>query len=216
MPQEVRMACFPHPATLSMTACRRAASHLRKADPVMRRLIRLHGPCSLGGERAEPFVLLVCAVVGQQVSAGAARSIFEKCTLAAGGISPERLLACGESALRAAGLSTRKAEYVRALSQAVLAGEVNFRAFRKLDDEAVIKSLVSVRGIGRWTAEMFLIFSLARADVLPLGDQGLNNAVRELYGEDARIADFREIWSPFCSVACWYLWASRDNSPDKI
>lgn len=98
----------------------------------------------------------------------------------------------------------------------MLAGEVNFRAFRKLDDEAVIKSLVSVRGIGRWTAEMFLIFSLARADVLPLGDQGLNNAVRELYGEDARIADFREIWSPFCSVACWYLWASRDNSPDKI
>ena len=71
------MACFPHPATLSMTACRRAASHLRKADPVMRRLIRLHGPCSLGGERAEPFVHLVRAVVGQQVSAGAARSIFE-------------------------------------------------------------------------------------------------------------------------------------------
>ena len=156
------MACFPHPATLSMTACRRAASHLRKADPVMRRLIRLHGPCSLGGERAEPFVHLVRAVVGQQVSAGAARSIFEKCTLAAGGISPERLLACGESALRAAGLSTRKAEYVRALSRAVLAGEVNFRAFRKLDDEAVIKSLVSVRGIGRWTAEMFLIFFIFR------------------------------------------------------
>lgn len=144
------------------------------------------------------------------------RSIFEKCTLAAGGISPERLLACGESALRAAGLSTRKAEYVRALSRAVLAGEVNFRAFRKLDDEAVIKSLVSVRGIGRWTAGNVSDFFSRACRCASLGDQGLNNAVRELYGEDARIADFREIWSPFCSVACWYLWASRDNSPDKI
>lgn len=200
---------------LSMTGLRRAMSHLRKADPVMRRLIRRHGPCTLGANPGEHFVHLVRAIVGQQLSTKAARSIFEKCVRASGGVTPALLLACEESALRAAGLSLKKVEYVKALAAAVNSGAVDFGAFRKCDDESVVKALTAVKGIGRWTAEMFLIFSLARANVLPQGDLGLNNAVRKLYGEDARIKDFEEIWSPFCSVACWYLWASLDNRPDE-
>ncbi len=205
----------PRPALLSKTGVRKAMSHLRKADPVMGRLIRQYGPCPMGTEQTEPFVRLVRAITGQQLSTKAARAIFEKCIHAAGEISPEALLACEDSTLRAAGLSARKAEYVKALSQAVLAGEVDFTAFRKLDDEEVIKTLVSVKGVGRWTAEMFLIFSLGRANVLPQGDLGLNNAVKKLYGENAQIINFKERWSPFCSVACWYLWASLDNTPDE-
>lgn len=209
------LSASPRPAILSKTGVKKAMTHLRKADPVMGRLIRQYGPCPLGPERADPFARLIRAITAQQLSTRAARTIFEKCIHAAGELSPQALLACEDSALRAAGLSARKAEYVKALSRAVLAGEVDFTAFRACDDEEVIKTLVSVKGIGRWTAEMFLIFSLGRADVLPQGDLGLNNAVKKLYGENAQIIHFKERWSPFCSVACWYLWASLNNNPDE-
>ncbi len=200
----------------------RARRLLLRRDPVLGAIIRRHGPCGLAGDqRADPFASLVQAVVWQQLSTKAAASIYRK-FLAVFGEStcppPEALLAAPDEALRGAGLSRPKIAYLRDLATKVLDGTVRLDALDALDDERVIETLTQVKGIGRWSAEMFLIFKLHRPDVLPVGDLGIVRAIQKAYGlrkppAPARMLKIGEAWRPYRSVACWYLWASLDATP---
>ena len=202
-------------------ACQVAAvAHLRAADPVLARLIAAVGPPAV---RHEPdyFAALVSAIVGQQISVSAASSI--RARLAArcgpeGRYSPPALLALGHDDLRASGLSRAKASYVADLAARVASGAVDLATIDQLPDEAVIERLVQVKGIGRWTAEMFLIFSLGRPDVLPVDDLGFRAAVRRHYGraELPKAAALRALgqpWRPYRSFATWYLWRGGSVEP---
>jgi DNA-3-methyladenine glycosylase II len=197
-----------------------ARRHLARRDPVMRDLVRQHGPCGLSGQRHEdPFTALVRAIVSQQLSTRAASTIYQRVArLCRGRVTPAALLRLSDDELRGAGLSGQKTRYVRDLTARVRDGRLALGELGDLDDEAVVDRLTSVTGIGRWTAEMFLIFRLQRPDVLPLGDLGILRAVQQQYGlrrapTPARLTALGEPWRPFRSVACWYLWASLDNTP---
>jgi DNA-3-methyladenine glycosylase II len=191
-----------------------------RRDPVMRDLVRTHGACGLAGAQHEdPFIALVHAIISQQLSSKAAATIegrfdalFDRTP------SPLDVAAIPDERLRAAGMSGQKVRYVRDLCDRAGSGALDLQALDGLPDEAVIEALTQVKGIGRWTAEMFLMFRLHRPDVLPLGDTGLLNAVRRAYRLRAvptpdRLARIGEPWRPYRSVACWYLWASLDSLP---
>ncbi len=196
-----------------------ARRHLRRADPVLRELIDRFGPLDVTrwtrGRPRDPYGSLLRSIVGQQLSVHAARAIFGRIVALGGGSSPtpETLLALGESELRAAGLSAAKVAYVRDLARHVLGGELDLRALRRLEDEAVVERITAVKGLGRWTAEMFLMFHLRRPDVLPVGDLGLRRAVERAYRKRAPVAPERlrrlaEPWRPYRSTAVLYLWES--------
>jgi DNA-3-methyladenine glycosylase II len=200
----------------------RARRVLARRDPVLRDLMRAHGPCGLGdAQHADPFHALVRAIVGQQLSTKAARTIAGRVeALAAGAVSPAALGALPDAPLRAAGLSGQKLGYVRDLCRRVEDGSLELDTLDVLGDDAVIEALTAVKGIGRWTAEMFLMFRLHRPDVLPVGDLGIVKAMRRAYRmratpTPARMLAIGERWRPYRSVACWYLWASLDNVPGK-
>lgn len=189
-----------------------AAVHLRQSDPVMRRVVDQVGPCTLRPDRNR-FVMLVRSILSQQISTAAARTIRQRLTELAGqsGVTPDRMLDLGVNQLRTAGLSQRKAEYILDLSGKVSDGTVTLSTMGRLSNERVISSLVQIRGVGRWTAEMFLIFSLGRLDVFPVDDLGIRNAMADLYGLDRpapsdRLVEIAEPWQPYASVACWYCW----------
>lgn len=192
---------------------------LSRRDPVLRALIRAHGPCGLATRAPEePFVTAAKAIVSQQLSAKAAETIFGRVIALMPGrvLTPEHLNAAAEDGLRAAGLSRAKASYLRDLASRVLDGRLHLGRFDTMDDEAVIAELTAVKGIGRWTAEMFLIFKLNRPDVLPVDDVGIINAMRRAYGlrkapTPERMRRLAEPWRPYRSIACWYLWCSLDN-----
>ena len=208
--------------SLTPAGYRRAQQHLAARDPVLRTLIAAYGACALArSQREDPFTALVEAIVWQQLSARAAATIYKRvlALLPGGGPpTPGAILALEEAHLRAAGLSRAKTAYVRDLAARVRNGDVHLDAFGTLDDDPVIAELTKVKGIGRWTAEMFLMFRLHRPDVLPVGDVGIANAIRRAYGlrkvpSPARMQKIAEPWRPYRSVACWYLWRSLDAVP---
>ncbi len=198
-----------------------ACKHLGKRDRVMRKLIPKFGDGRLQS-RGDAFTTLARSIVGQQISVKAAQSVWHRFALAVGEAStrltPAAVLALDVSALRGAGLSGRKAEYLADLAQHFANGAVHVGQWQAMDDEAIIDELVAIRGIGRWTAEMFLIFHLMRPNVLPLDDVGLLKGISVNYfsGEPVSRAEAREVgdaWAPFRSVATWYIWRSLDPLP---
>jgi DNA-3-methyladenine glycosylase II len=197
-----------------------ALDHLTAADPVMARLINERGPLQLT-PTDEYFFTLLDAIAYQQLSSKAAATIVGRirALLPEGEPpAPDAILALPDEALRQAGLSWKKVSYVKDLSQRVHSGELDLAHIAQMDDEEIIKALVAVKGIGRWTAEMFLIFSLARPDVLAVDDYGIQVAMKRLYNLDdlpkpAIMREIAETWKPYRSYASLYLWRSLDNSP---
>ncbi len=198
-----------------------ACRHLAKRDRVMRKLIPKFGEARLQS-RGDAFTTLARSIVGQQISVKAAQSVWERLVEVVGGPStrlpPTAVLRVDAPTLRTAGLSARKAEYLADLARHFESGAVHVRQWQQMDDEAIIDELVAIRGIGRWTAEMFLIFHLMRPDVLPLDDLGLIKGISLNYfsGEPVSRAEAREVgeaWTPFRSVATWYIWRSLDPLP---
>ncbi len=190
---------------------------LAKRDRVLRRLVRDYPDASLR-TRGDAFQTLARSIVGQQISVKAAQAVWDRLVATAGRVAPAALVALDEEAMRAAGLSRMKVAYLKDLAGRFHEGELKPRRWSRMDDEAVIADLVRVKGIGRWSVEMFLIFHLMRPDVLPVGDLGLQRAMERLYnGGDALTKDdMREIagpWRPFASAATWYLWRSLDPVP---
>ncbi len=195
---------------------KKATNHLYRVDVVLRRIIVRHGPCTLS-PRKDYFAVLADAIVSQQISVRAAETIFGRLKKALGGkVSPRRFLALDVSTLRACGVSGQKASYLKDLAQKWLDGTIKPLRFIRMDDEEVIEMLTQVRGVGRWTAEMFLIFSLNRPDVLPVDDLGFRQAVQLTYGYHTlpavrTLRRIAEPWRPYRSIATWYLWRSLDN-----
>jgi DNA-3-methyladenine glycosylase II len=196
-----------------------ACKHLTKRDRVMRKLIPSFGDGRLES-RGDAFTTLARSIVGQQISVKAAQAVWDRFIALTTGsgkrLLPSDVLALEAAQIRAAGLSARKAEYLRDLANHFQAGAVHVRQWQQMDDEAIIEELVAIRGIGRWTAEMFLIFHLLRPDVLPLDDVGLLKGISLNYfsGEPVSRAEARELgdaWTPFRSVATWYIWRSLDT-----
>jgi DNA-3-methyladenine glycosylase II len=200
-------------------------AHLRTADPVLGALIDAIGPDGLGdggSERPEDhYGALVRAIVGQQLSTKAASTIYGRLTERYGGRTPTpaELIADDLDELRtAAGLSRAKASYLRSLAEHVVAGELELERLDEMPDAEVAAELVAVRGLGQWTADMFLMFHLGRPDVLPVGDLGIRRAVERAYGlprlpDPAQLTQIAEPWRPHRTLACRYLWHSLDNEP---
>ena len=194
-----------------------AAQELAAADERMAELVERYAGLGLVS-RGDPFGTLARSIVGQQISVKAADAVWGRFVAAVGEVSPSAVLAAGEAGLAGCGLSRRKSEYVRDLAAHFISGRLDPAAWQAMDDEAVIAALTEVRGIGRWTAEMFLIFNQLRPDVFPLDDIGLQRAVHERYfgGEKQPrkvLAACGERWRPWRSVATWYLWRSLDPLP---
>ena len=194
-----------------------AARELTVADGRMAELVERYAGLGLVS-RGDPFGTLARSIVGQQISVKAADAVWERFVAAVGEVSPAAVLAAGEIGLAGCGLSRRKGEYVRDLAAHFASGQLDPSMWTALDDESVIDALTAVRGIGRWTAEMFLIFNQLRPDVFPLDDLGLQHAVCERYfaGEKQPrkvLAACGERWRPWRSVATWYLWRSLDPLP---
>ena len=201
----------------------RARRMLARRDPVMGDLMRRHGGCGLAdAQHTAPFVALTRAIISQQLSTKAADTIAGRFNGLCGPRRPtpaavDRLT---DVELRAAGLSTQKISYLRDLCLRIRTGALRLETLDTLSDDGVIEALTQVKGIGRWTAEMFLIFRLHRPDVLPVGDLGILKAVQRVYGlrkapTPDRLTRIGESWRPYRSIACWYLWASLDNAPLK-
>ena len=194
-----------------------ASSELALADPVMARLVDSFSEVSLVS-RGDPFVTLVRSIVGQQISVKAAESIWLRLIAVIPVMEPLEVLSSDPEKLRGCGLSLRKLEYMSDLARHFLSGQINASCWPDMSDEEIIVELTKVRGIGIWTAEMFLIFSQLRPDVFPLDDIGLQKAVACHYFEGQRpsrkaLALTGECWRPWRSVATWYLWRSLDPLP---
>lgn len=218
---------------------RRAKAHLRAADPVMARIIDRAGPFRLRADRSDPFASLARAIIYQQISGAAAGTIYGRfLDLFRRGRgfdsavrrtspgwkkpldpfpAPRAVLRMPDLRLRSAGLSRQKTAYLKDLAAHFVSGELSPEAFDGWDDEAIIEHLTRVKGIGRWTAEMFLMFHLARPDVLPVNDVGINRAIQKQYGLRApatpkQVRKIGAVWRPWATVACWYLWRSEDTA----
>jgi len=194
----------------------RAKRALVRRDAVLARIIRAHPRIAIA-RRGEPFKTLARSIVGQQISVKAAESVWNRVLTLAPAATPEQILKARRR-LSACGLSQRKAEYITDLARHFAEGAMHARDWQQMEDEAVIAELIQVRGIGRWTAEMFLMFNLLRPDVLPVDDLGLQKAVGRHYfnGERVPREQLRELganWAPWRSVATWYLWRSLDPVP---
>jgi DNA-3-methyladenine glycosylase II len=199
-----------------------AAHHLARIDPVMRRLIRAVGPFTLKPRnRRSPFESLARAIAYQQLHGRAAESILRRFIALFPGRrfpKPEELLAMKSEAIRKAGLSRSKIAALQDLAAKTLDGTVpTYRVIRSLDDEAIVERLITVRGIGRWTVEMLLIFQLGRPDVLPVDDFGLRNGFRIVYGlltmpTPKELLQYGERWKPYRTAASWYLWRAADRA----
>ena len=197
---------------------------LRRSDPVMRGLVDEHGPLDeeqrRRGRPLEPYGALVRSIVGQQLSTKAARSIYERLTALFDGRTPTpaELLAADPEEVRSVGLSRPKVAYLRSLAEHVESGELELARLSELSDEDVSAQLTAVKGVGQWTADMFLIFHLGRPDVLPVGDLGIRRAVERAYDlpeipDAARLTEIGEPWRPNRSLASLYLWRSLDAEP---
>jgi DNA-3-methyladenine glycosylase II len=212
------------PRSLSPEEYARARRVLMRRDPILGALIKKIGLCGMADrQRKDHLTALVGSIVSQQLSTKAAATIFSRFV----GLFPENAIpsaaaiaALDDARLRSVGLSGQKVGYLRDLSARIADGRLNLDELESLDDEAVIERLTSVKGFGRWTAEMFLMFRLHRPDVLPVGDLGIQNAVQRLYKlrkrpPQKRLIKIGEAWRPYRSVASWYLWQSLRNEPLK-
>ena len=194
-----------------------ACKHLVKKDRVMKRLIPQFGDAALQTRR-DAFTTLARSIVVQQSSVKAAQAVWERFAALSRTLSPAHVLKLKVDDMRAAGLSARKIDYLVDLALHFDNGKLHVKDWESMDDEAIIAELVDIRGIGRWTAEMFLIFYLQRPNVLPLDDPGLITGISQNYfsGEQVSRSDAREVaeaWKPWCSVATWYIWRSLDPAP---
>ena len=198
-----------------------ACRHLTRRDRVMKKLIPQFGEARLQS-RGDAFTTLARSIVGHQISVKAAQSVWQRFAALLDGpstwLQPTSVLGLDAPRMREAGLSARKIEYLKDLARHFDDGTVHVRQWQQMDDEAIIEELIAIRGIGRWTAEMFLIFYLLRPNVLPLDDVGLLRGISLSYfsGEPVSRAEAREVgdaWAPFRSVATWYIWRSLDPLP---
>jgi DNA-3-methyladenine glycosylase II len=198
-----------------------ACKHLSRRDRVMKKLIPQFGEARLQS-RGDAFTTLARSIVGQQISVKAAQAVWDRFAslveAPTSKLPPADVLGLQTTTMREAGLSARKVEYLRDLARHFADGTVHVRQWQQMDDEAIIEELVAIRGIGRWTAEMFLIFHLMRPNVLPIDDLGLIKGISVNYfsGEPVTRAEARELgdaWAPYRSVATWYIWRSLDPLP---
>lgn len=194
-----------------------ASKHLVKKDRVMKRLIPQFADATLQ-TRGDAFGTLARSIVGQQISVKAAQTVWDRFALLPASMEPEAVLKLKVDDMRAAGLSARKVDYLVDLALHFANGKLHVQDWQGMDDEAIIAELVAIRGVGRWTAEMFLIFHLMRPNVLPLDDVGLINGISRLYfsGDPVSRSDAREVaaaWKPWSTVATWYIWRSLDPLP---
>jgi len=194
----------------------KAKRSLSRRDPVMGGIMRRFPKVHIT-PRGDPFHTLARAIVGQQISVKAAQSVWNKFSLLVENVTPQKVLAKKRPQLRACGLSDRKVEYIADLAQHFADGKIHVRRWPGMGDEDIIAELTEVRGIGRWTAEMFLMFNLMRPDVFPLDDLGLQKGIRLSYFKKSvslnRMRKLGETWRPWRSVATWYLWRSLDPLP---
>lgn len=217
---------MPRPAAVAATTTTpaywdEACKHLGKRDRVLKKLMPKFGEARLQS-RGDAFTTLARSIVGQQISVKAAQSVWDRFAATVGGrahhLQPAGVLALTVAQMREAGLSARKCEYLLDLARHFGDDRVHVAGWADMDDEAIIGELVAIRGIGRWTAEMFLIFHLMRPNVMPLDDLGLIKGISLNYfsGEPVSRAEAREVgeaWAPFRSVATWYIWRSLDPLP---
>jgi DNA-3-methyladenine glycosylase II len=206
------------PAAISPSpesSCEAALAHLRAADPVLGAIIQRVGPYAM--QYHEPtFRALVRSIVFQQLHGKAARTIFDRLVQKAGGeITPDSILKLRPTQMRAVGLSKQKLTYIRDLARKTRDGIVEFDKFPNMTDEEIIAELTQVKGIGQWTAHMFLMFALKRQNILPTGDYGVRSAMRKAYGmkvmpKPRTMERLAKGWHPYCSVASWYMWRSLD------
>jgi len=203
--------------TIAAQHIRAARLHLQKSDPVMKGIVKKVGPCRIEIKRNR-FQTLVASIVSQQISGSAARTIYGRLTDLIGSttITPQRLLPFDIEQLREIGVSRQKATYILDLADKVDCRQVEFNKLSRLDDEEVIEQLIQVKGIGRWTAQMFLMFSMARLDVFPHEDLGIRNAIKLNYKlrkepDKKRMMQIAKPWTPYSTIASWYLWRSLDN-----
>jgi len=203
---------------------RRALNHLKKSDPILAAIIARVGPCTMT-YREPTFEALVRAVTFQQLNGKAALTIYNRLVEVAGGdISPESIRNTTVGEMRRAGLSKQKIAYIRDLAEHAAGGSLDFTMLPGLSDDEVIAALTQVKGIGEWTAHMFLMFALRRPNVLPTGDFGVRTAIRKAYKKryktkdglpsPAHIQKLAKAWHPYCSVASWYLWRSLESTPE--
>jgi DNA-3-methyladenine glycosylase II len=207
----------PRPSVEAPEYWGKAKRELARNDAVLGDIIRSYPRIHLQS-RGDPFQTLARSIVGQQISVKAAQSVWNRLLAATLGMTPEAILVLDRGALRGCGLSERKVDYLSDLARQFLEGSLRVRHWPRLEDEDVIAELITVRGIGRWTAEMFLIFNLLRPDVLPLDDLGLQRAVSLAYRKGRTITPgglrrLAQAWRPWRSVATWYLWRSLDPLP---
>jgi DNA-3-methyladenine glycosylase II len=194
---------------------RKAIHHLRKSDPVLSVIIKSVGSYKMNYDDPA-FASLAEAIVYQQLHGKAAATIFKRLTDLTGlPLTPQGILKLSEEQMRGAGLSKQKLSYLRDLAAKAASGEVDFAKLPDLPDDEVIKELTKIKGIGVWTAQMFLMFSLQRPNVLPTGDLGIQMAIRKHYRKrklpkPAQMEKIAKCWEPYRSVACWYLWRSLD------
>jgi DNA-3-methyladenine glycosylase II len=194
---------------------RRAVNHLKKSDAVLASVIARVGPCQVA-YREPTFEALARSIVFQQLSTKAARTIYGRLEEAAGGkLTPEAIQNLSVAEMRRCGLSKQKVGYIRDLAEHALSGKVDFEKLPAMSDEEVVVALTDIKGVGVWTAHMFLIFALRRPNVLPVGDLGVRTAIQRLYGKrrlptPAQMEKLAESWHPYCSFAAWYLWRSLE------
>jgi DNA-3-methyladenine glycosylase II len=199
----------------------RARRVLMRRDPVLASVIKRHRERTLLDRPImDPFPALARVIAGQQISTKAAATIYARlAALMPGGMVPEAMLALTDEQFRQAGMSRQKITYLRDLAAKVVSGELPAHSLHELTDDEVIEAIVKVKGLGRWSAEMFLMFRLHRPDVLPVDDLGIVNAVHRLYRlrtkpSAERLRKIGEIWRPYRTVACWYLWRSLERPKD--
>ncbi len=199
---------------------RKAINHLRKSDPIISNIIKRVGPYKMG--YGDPvFHSLAEAIVYQQLNGKAALKIFDRFAALAGDpLTPAGILKLTDEQMRSAGLSKQKASYLRDLAEKTHRGDLSFETLAGLSDDEVIKHLTQVKGVGVWTAHMFLMFSLRRPNVLPVGDFGIRTAVMKHYKKrkmpnPKQMEKIAKCWEPYRSVACWYLWRSLDSKTPK-
>ncbi len=195
--------------------------HLSRRDKVLKRLISDHGQCTLGFD-SNGFAVLARAIVAQQISSRAAKSISARLTELCGrrGVTAKAILATSHEKLREVGLSEAKAKSMLDLAEKTSNGEVDLNDLHELGDEEIVKRLLPIRGVGRWTAEMFLMFSLGRLDVLPVADYGLRAGVRNHYvledlPDKDQLNSLAEPWRPYRTIATWYIWRTFGNVPQS-
>lgn len=194
----------------------RGIKHLSQADPRIRELVDRHGPIEFR-PMGRPFDSIVQSILSQQLSGKAADAIISRTwrLFLPGRPTPEKLLAVSRAKLRRAGVSPQKATYLKDLARRVVDGRLKLSRLANTDDEEIIRAMDEVKGVGRWTAQMFLIFSLGRADVLPVDDFGVKTAIKNVYRlkrlpEPGTIEKIARPWHPFSTVACLYLWRSKE------